>query len=96
VWDSAHDEHGSLAELRARIDALDETIVTALGERFSLALKPAAHKGGDVQDDVREAQIVVRVERLAEQLGGDRPAIRSTYDRILEVSRELQSRRGHP
>jgi chorismate mutase len=83
-------DHGSLAEVRARIDALDDAIVVALGERFSLALGAAAYKGGDVQDKAREAEILSRVERLADELGLDRAAIRSSYVRILELSRELQ------
>ena len=72
------DERGSLADLRARIDVLDEMIVSALSERFALALKVGAHKGAEVQDEAREAEVLARVERLATQLGGDPAAIRST------------------
>jgi chorismate mutase len=81
-----------LPELRARIDELDDVIVSALTERFARALEVSAHKGADVQDNAREAEVLARVERLATKLGGDCAAIRSTYDRILQLSREIQRR----
>ena len=79
-----------LPELRARIDALDDVIVSALTERFSCALEVGAHKGADVQDNAREAEVLARVERLATELGGDCAAIRATYVLILQLSREIQ------
>ena len=79
-----------LPELRARIDALDDIIVSALAERFSCALEVGAHKSADVQDTAREAEVLARVERLATELGGDCAAIRATYVRILQLSREIQ------
>jgi chorismate mutase len=82
----------SLSELRARIDALDEVIVSALTERFACALEVGAHKGADVQDNAREAEVLARAERLATELGGDGAAIRATYVRILQLSREIQRR----
>ena len=81
-----------LPELRGRIDALDDIIVSALTERFSCALEVGAHKGADVQDNAREAEVLARVERLAAELGGDGAAIRATYVRILQLSREIQRR----
>jgi chorismate mutase len=82
-----------LPELRARIDALDDVIVSALTERFACALEVGAHKGADVQDNAREAEVLARVERLATELGGDRAAIRSIYVLIVRLSREIQRRR---
>ena len=79
-----------LPELRARIDELDDVIVSALAERFSCALETGAHKGPDVQDTAREAEVLARVDRLATELGGDRAAIRSTYELIVQLSREIQ------
>jgi chorismate mutase len=86
------DVERSLPELRARIDALDEIIVSALTERFACALEIGAHKGVDVQDNAREAEVLTRVERLATTFGGDGAAIRSTYDLIVQHSREIQRR----
>jgi chorismate mutase len=83
----------SLRELRARIDSLDDSIVAALSERFALAVEAGAHKGADVQDKDREAEVLSRVDRLAAELGGDDGAIRSTYVRILELSRDIQRSR---
>ena len=81
-----------LPELRARIDALDDVIVSALTERFARALEVGAHKGADVQDNAREAEVLARVEHLATELGGDREAIRSIYALIVRLSREIQRR----
>ena len=81
-----------LPELRGRIDALDDVIVSALTERFACALEVGAHKGADVQDNAREAEVLARVERLATKLGGDGAAIRSTYVLIVQHSREKQRR----
>ena len=86
------DVERSLPELRARIDALDEIIVSALTERFACALEIGAHKGADVQDNAREAEVLERVERLATKVGGDGAAIRSTYLLIVQHSREIQRR----
>jgi chorismate mutase len=90
------DEQRSLAELRARIDVLDDAIVSALSERFSLALKVGAHKGVEVQDEAREAEVLARVERLATELRGDRDAIGSTYALIVELSRQIQRTQPTP
>jgi chorismate mutase len=84
------DDQQSLAKLRARIDVLDETIVSALSERFALALKAGAYKGADVQDDAREAEVLARTERFTAELGGDCAATRSIYLLILQLSRNSQ------
>ena len=81
-----------LPELRARIDALDDVIVSALTERFDCALEVGAHKSADVRDNAREAEVLARVDRLATELGGDGAAIRSIYARIVQHSREMQRR----
>ena len=81
-----------LPELRARIDALDDVIVSALAQRFSCALEVGAKKGADIRDNAREAEVLARVERLATELGGDGAAIRSIYVLIVHHSREKQRR----
>jgi chorismate mutase len=86
---SADDQH-SLAEVRARIDVLDDRIVAALSERFALALKAGVNKGADVQDEAREAEVLARTERLTAELGGDCAATRAIYLLILQLSRDSQ------
>ena len=81
----------SLSELREAIDELDDAIVSVLSKRFALAASVARHKRAAVQDEAREAEVLARVERLADSLGGNSAAIRSVYLRILQVSVEIQA-----
>jgi len=82
-----------LAELRRRIDVLDERIVAALAERMTLARATSARKDGPVRDPRREAAVLAHVEESALRLGVDAASIAAVYAVILELSRGLQTAR---
>jgi chorismate mutase len=94
----------SLAELRAEIERVDATIISAIAERMQLAravgrLKAAT--GQAVTDPAREAAVVARASVLAREAGLPEDEIRALYWRLLAVSRRAQhdltcSRRESP
>lgn len=79
-----------LAELRARIDELDESIVAALAERFVLSRQTLGRKHGAVHDPVREAAVLERVAAAAERCGMSPAHATSIYDVVLRISAEIQ------
>ncbi len=81
-----------LAELRQRIDRLDEQIVKLLGQRAELSAQIGKSKQGQqaaVYDAAREAQVLRRLAELdASPLSVE--ALRHIYREIMAVSRSLQ------
>lgn len=81
-----------LALLRGAIDSTDERITELLKKRMELCAAVGEYKrknGIAVQDRTREEKLLSRVEQNA---GAFAPYIRPVYDRILEQSREYQTR----
>lgn len=81
-----------LEEIRNRIDELDTQISACLNERLTLAgelTEVKAQLGMAIKDRSREEHVLDRVSAVgeSEQM---RNAIRSTYERLFEVSRQIQ------
>lgn len=79
-----------LAELRARIDELDESIIEALTERFDLSRQTLGSKHGAVHDPVREAAVLEHVAAVAKRCGMPPGHATSIYDVVLRISVEIQ------
>ncbi len=81
-----------LGEIRTRIDELDSQIAGMLNERLQLAgelTEVKAQLGMAIKDRSREEQVLDRVSKIGEteQM---RNAIRNTYERLFELSRQIQ------
>lgn len=81
-----------LGEIRKRIDELDSQIAAMLNERLQLAgelTEVKAQLGMAIKDRSREEQVLDRVSKIGEteQM---RNAIRNTYERLFELSRQIQ------
>lgn len=86
-----------LQEYRDKINAVDEKLVALFCERMRIAAGIAEYKkerGLPVLDASREAALLERVAGLARERGEDMTApVTALYERILEVSKEYQSKR---
>jgi chorismate mutase len=81
----------SVAELRARLDALDAQLVALLNERARLSLRVRALKAGaelGVFDPRREAEILERVRSLNAGPLYD-AQLQELYAAILKVMKEV-------
>lgn len=81
-----------LGEIRKRIDELDSQIAAMLNERLQLAgelTEIKAQLNMAIKDRSREEQVLDRVSKIGEteQM---RNAIRNTYERLFELSRQIQ------
>jgi prephenate dehydrogenase len=81
-----------LGEIRNRIDELDSQIAAMLNERLQLAgelTEVKAQLGMAIKDRSREEHVLDRVSKIGEteQM---RNAIRNTYERLFELSRQIQ------
>ena len=90
--DDTTDAQARIAEIRARIDAIDCQLVKLLNERAQRsldirALKPSAHLG--LYDPKREEEIFASVAKCNEgPLYGD--DLREIYEAILHVAKEMR------
>ncbi len=81
-----------LEEIRNRIDELDTQISACLNERLTLAgelSEVKAQLGMAIKDRSREEQVLNRVSEVGES-EEMRNAIRNTYERLFELSRQIQ------
>jgi len=84
----------SLAEIRKRIDAIDEEILSLLHRRFRLALRTRTFKTMP-HDPSREREILGRVKAAAKRYPLLRPNfLLGLYKEVLRESRRLQARSG--
>jgi 3-deoxy-7-phosphoheptulonate synthase/chorismate mutase len=86
------DQH--LYALRSEIDDIDLQVSTLLARRHELVVEIGKRKqslGAQVHDDKREKFVL---DRVAAQGGssGEADFIRKVYDRILQLSRNAQSK----
>ena len=91
-----HDARGELDELRHRIEALDEELVTLIGKRRDLVLQVGRLKdslGLPVLDPPREARVVRRVAEIARRKGVDEELTRDVVWRIIASARDAQTGR---
>ena len=84
-----------LTDLRDDLDAVDRRLVAALAERQRLVADVAALKAGDdalpLRDTGREADLLARVHRLAEDAGVDGYFASTLYRQILRHSVRYQA-----
>ena len=90
--DDTIDVQARIAEIRARIDAIDCQLVSLLNERAQCsldirALKPSAHLG--LYDPKREEEIFSNVAKCNDgpMYGDD---LREIYEAILHVAKEMR------
>jgi len=86
-----------LAGLRDALDAVDRRLLDALAERQRLVESVAAAKAGDralpLHDGAREADLLARVRRHAEDAGVDAYFAETLYRQILRHSVRVQAAR---
>ena len=85
-----------LAELRARLEELDEELIRLVGRRRDLVLEVGRVKealGRPVLDPTREARVVRRAAERARALGVDEELVRDVVWRIMASAREAQTGR---
>jgi isochorismate pyruvate lyase len=77
-----------MAEVRAGVDALDEQIVTLLGERFRFMDAAARIKRsrGAVRDEARKAQVIENARRTARSMGVPDDLVERLYEMLVEGS----------
>jgi len=78
----------TMAEVRASIDALDETIVTLLAERMRYMEAAARIKTtrASVRDEERKAQVIAHAAAVAKRTGFPTELARSLYETLVEGS----------
>ncbi len=84
---------GSLEDIRADIERVDQTIIRAIAERMELARavgRVKALTGQPVTDPAREAAVVARAAALARDAGLPEDEIRALYWRLIAFSRRAQ------
>ncbi|MEW6271232.1 MAG: prephenate dehydratase [Thermodesulfobacteriota bacterium] len=91
----APDAKGRLAELRARLDALDADILAVLGERYRVVeeiVRVKQQSGDGVYVPARERAQIERLLRLNEASGAPlrADALRAIFGEILSASRAMQ------
>lgn len=84
-----------LAELRGKIDRIDDEIVDLLGRRFDLLHDVAAHKrlrDIPVVIPARIAEVVERCVARGRRHGLDAQMLRDVYHRIIDEACRVESR----
>lgn len=92
----AAQEGARLDELRARITAIDETLIRTMAERQALVLEIGREKerlGLPILDPGREAQVVRKAVARARELGLDEETARDVLWRLIASARHAQSER---
>lgn len=77
----------SLAEVRQQIDRLDQQMVALMAERGEYVKQAAGFKANpaEVPDPQRVEQIIVKVKKLAEELGGNPAVVEATYRAMISA-----------
>ena len=97
VTDPSDKTTPSLAELRARLDAVDRRIIELLAERMSVVTEVARFKRSErveIRDYDRERQVLDARRALAHELGLDPAPVEAIYRQILNASRDYQAALG--
>jgi isochorismate pyruvate lyase len=84
----------SLAEVRQRIDALDQRIVRLLAERFAYAEQAAVFKRGaaEVPAPERVEQVIAHVRKIAADNGAPAAAVERVYRALIEAMIDIELR----
>ncbi|HSM06010.1 MAG TPA: chorismate mutase [Longimicrobiales bacterium] len=91
------DAEARLAELRTRLEEIDEELIRLVGRRRDLVLEVGSVKealGRPVLDPTREAHVVRRAAERARALGVDEELVRDVVWRIMASAREAQTGRS--
>ena len=83
-----------LDTLRGEVDGLDKTIVELIAQRIKLAVPIAEAKralGCEIYDEIRERNILMRLDMYAQSLGIESGVIVRVYERIFECMRGQQN-----
>ena len=82
----------SMADVRRRIDALDERIVSLMAERSSYMTQAARLKqsAAQVHDQARIDFIVDRVKTMASEQGAPPAVIEAAYRAMIDASIEFE------
>lgn len=78
-----------LSSLRKKIESLDQELLQCLAKRRELALdvaKDKAKRGGDVRDTGREAELLMRLMEMGQDIGLDPGYLTRLYHIIIEDS----------
>jgi isochorismate pyruvate lyase len=77
-----------MGEVRVEIDALDREIVALLADRLHYIGEAARLKQsrGQVRDEARIADVLMKVEAEAQRLGADPKVIAAAYRALIEAS----------
>ncbi len=78
----------TMAEVRAGVDALDETLVKLLARRFrymdaAARIKP---ERAQVRDEARKAAVIAHARAIAEREGVPDALVAELYERLVETS----------
>ena len=79
---------GTMAEVRAGIDALDLQLVDLLAIRFRFMTAAARIKGdrNAVRDEGRKAQVIANAKAAAERVGVPPEVVEDIWERLVEGS----------
>ena len=79
---------GTMAEVRAGVDALDAEIVALLARRFAYMAAAARIKQerSAVRDEARKAQVIANAATHARAHGIPETAVTALWDRLVEAS----------
>lgn len=83
-----------LAELRAQIDEIDESIVALVGQRFALVKQIGERKKADqmqVLDSKRETELFLRLNTLAQRYNVPIQVVTHVYDFLMTESKRQQA-----
>ncbi len=79
---------GTMAEVRAAVDAIDRALVALMAERmrFMDAAARIKPRRGDVRDEARKRQVIGNVGRHASELGLDPALAQCLWETLVEAS----------
>lgn len=77
-----------MSEVRAGVDALDESIVELLSRRFRFMAAAAQIKEAraQVRDEERKRAVIAHAREVAERCGAPVKAIMDLYEQLVEAS----------
>jgi len=85
----------SLDEVRQRIDAIDQRLVSLLAQRGKLVTQAASFKKttDDVRAPARVEQVIDKVRGLAEEVGGSAAVVEQVYRAMISafIAEELNT-----
>jgi isochorismate pyruvate lyase len=89
------DQCQTMAEVRSGVDALDHQIIMLLAQRFGYMDAAARIKAArdDVRDEVRKAEVLANVRRLALDLRIPQDVVEQIWEALIEGSIRYETQR---